>query len=231
MNGEALILRHLAFEDAGAFAPILSARFSSVRVLDMGVNDLPRDPSASDALIVLGGPIGVYETQTYPWLEDEIAFVRARLLADRPTFGICLGAQIMAAAMGAEVRPMGVKEIGFSPITLTEAGRSSCLSPFAVEPTTLHWHGDMFALPAGATLLASSDVCQNQAFALGRSVGCQFHPEAGGPGFERWLIGHAVELAGAGVDPVSLRADAARHGAALATKAERIISAWLDRLR
>jgi GMP synthase (glutamine-hydrolysing) len=103
--------------------------------------------------------------------------------------GICLGAQLIARAAGARVYPSGVKEIGFAPITLTEAGCDSCLAAFADDPLTLHWHGDTFDLPEGATLLASTPGCRNQAFSLGPTViGFQFHPEAGGPGFERWLI-------------------------------------------
>ena len=127
--------------------------------------------------------------------------------------------------------PSGVKEIGFAPITLTEAGRESCLAPFADDPVTLHWHGDTFDLPEGATLLTSTPACRNQAFSLGSSViGFQFHPEAGGPGFERWLIGHTMELRAAGIDIGALRLQAAEHGVALARKADAVMNRWLDGL-
>lgn len=227
------VLRHVPFEDLGAFAPVLERRGGTHHVYDIGVDALGTlDPTGPDLLIVLGGPIGVYEEEIYPFLAEETALIARRIEADRPTLGICLGAQLIASALGARVYPSGAKEIGFAPITLTEAGRASCLASFADDPVTLHWHGDTFDLPAGAMLLASTHACTNQAFALGPNViGFQFHPEAGGPGFERWLIGHAVELSAAGIDVPRLRADAARHGAGLARKAEAVLTRWLEGLR
>jgi GMP synthase (glutamine-hydrolysing) len=228
-----IALRHVSFEDLGAFAPVLERRGGPLDIYDVGVDDLRSlDPIAPDLLVVLGGPIGVYEEEIYPFLVDETAIIARRIEANRPTLGICLGAQLIAKAAGARVYPSGVKEIGFAPITLTDAGRASCLAPFADDPVTLHWHGDTFDLPAGATLLASTGACRNQAFALGPDiVGFQFHPEAGGPGFERWLIGHAVELSAAGINVSALRADAARYSSALAGKAEKVLTTWLDRVQ
>src|ERR1700680_1207623 len=213
-----MVLRHVPFEDLGAFAPVLERRGFVLNIQDVGVVDLRTlDPAKPDLLVVLGAPIGVYEEEAYPFLVDETALIARRIEANRPTLGICLGAQLIAKAAGAKVYPSGTKEIGFAPITLTEAGRASCLAPFADDPVTLHWHGDIFDLPRRATLLASTNACANQAFALGSNIiGFQFHPEAGGPGFERWLIGHAVELSAAGIDIPNLRADASRYGASLA---------------
>lgn len=228
-----VVLRHVPFEDLGAFGPVLERRSGPPRVYDAGVDDLRTlDPIEPELLIVLGGPISVYEEKAYPFLVEETQLLARRIAVNRPTLGICLGAQLIAQAMGAKVYPSGLKEIGFASITLTQAGRASCLAPFAVDPITLHWHGDTFDLPAGATLLASTDACANQAFAVGPNIiGFQFHPEAGGPGFERWLIGHTVELGAAGIDIVRLRADASRYSASLARKAERVLTTWLEGLR
>jgi GMP synthase (glutamine-hydrolysing) len=225
----AIVIRHVGFEDLGAFAAPLRAAGYDIAYRDVGAHDLTApDIAAADLAVVLGGPVGVYEEDTYPFLRQEIALLEKRLAANRPTMGICLGAQLIARAAGARVYPSGVKEIGFAPVTLTEAGRTSCLAPFADAPLTLHWHGDTFDLPEGAQLLASTDLVRNQAFSLGPNViGFQFHPEAGAGNFEAWLIGHAAELAGANVDVAALRADAARHGAALARKAEVVASHWL----
>lgn len=224
------VLRHVPFEDLGAFAPVLARRSTSLRIYDAGVDDLRRiDPTGPDLVVVLGGLIGAYEDEIYPFLAEETELLARRIRAERPTLGICLGAQLIARAAGARVYPSGAKEIGFAPITLTEAGRRSCLAPFADAPVALHWHGDTFDLPEGAVRLAATAACANQAFALGRNViAFQFHPEAGGPGFERWLIGHAVELQAAGIDVAALRRDAARYGAELARKAEAVLTAWLD---
>ncbi len=226
------VIRHLAFEDLGAFESLLAQRATALRILEAGIDDIAAlDPCAADLTIVLGGPIGATDDAFYPFLRDETALLAARLAADRAVFGICLGAQLLARAAGANVAPMHVKEIGFAPVALTEAGKRSCLAPLAAEPMGLHWHGDMFELPQGAVHLASTAVCANQAFALGRrAIGVQFHPEAGGPGFERWLIGHAGELAAEKIDPRDLRRDVSELGPELARKAEAMLSSYLANL-
>ncbi|HVZ83119.1 MAG TPA: glutamine amidotransferase [Terracidiphilus sp.] len=231
MSRTALAIRHLAFEDLGHFAPVLAEAGYAVDYLDIGLDPLDAQrTAAADLLIVLGGPIGVYEDDKYPFLTAEIALLTERLAARRPTLGICLGAQLMARALGARVYPGPAKEIGFAPLALTEAGRASCLAVFENQPV-LHWHGDTFDLPAGATLLASTAVCMQQAFALGRNaIGFQFHPEAGAPGFERWLIGHTCELAAAGKSIPELRASYAHLAPHLAEPAQRCLRLWLGQL-
>ena len=225
----AVAIRHVGFEDLGAFQTPLRAAGYAVSYRDIGADDLTAPQlAAADLLVVLGGPIGVYEDTIYPFLRQEIALLEQRLAANRPTLGICLGAQLMARAAGARVYPSGIKEIGFAPIILTEAGRESCLAPFADAPMTLHWHGDTFDLPDGAQLLASTALTKHQAFALAPNViGFQFHPEAGAGNFEAWLVGHTAELAAAKIDVAGLREDGRRHGPALARKAGAVISRWL----
>lgn len=225
----AIAIRHVGFEDLGAFAPGLRAAGYQVHYWDIGEQELwTLEPVKTDLLIVLGGPIGVYEDEVYPFLAEEIAILEQRLAANRPTLGICLGAQLIARAAGARVYPSGAKEIGFARITLSESGRSSCLAPFADAPITLHWHGDTFDLPAGAERLASTDLCENQAFAIGPNiVGFQFHPEASAKGFEKWLVGHAAELAAAKIDVPRLRSEAQTYGPELERKAQAVLSAWL----
>ncbi len=228
---QATAIRHLAFEDLGALAAPLAAAGYHVCYHDVGVDDITLlSPDSADLLIVLGGPIGAYEDDRYPFLAAEVDLLARRLAAGRSTLGICLGAQLIARALGARVYPAPAKEIGFAPITLTEAGRASCLAPFDGEPV-LHWHGDTFDLPDHAVHLAATQVCPHQAFAWGRhALAVQFHPEAGGEGFERWLIGHTHELTAAGVDPTRLRAEHTALAPALRRRAAACLTAWLDGL-
>jgi len=228
MSKTVTAIRHLAFEDLGAFETVLSEAGYRTGYIDIGLDDPDElDPIQPDLLIVLGGPIGAYEEDRYPFLTREIRLIEERLKADRPVLGICLGAQLMARALGASVYPGPASEIGFKPLTLIAEGQGGALSAFAGNPV-LHWHGDTFDLPPGAIRLASTDICANQAFSFGRNaLATQFHPEAGGPAFERWLIGHAVELAGAGVDVPALRMENERLSAGLCAGARQFLEGWL----
>jgi GMP synthase (glutamine-hydrolysing) len=224
-----LAIRHVAFEDAGLLAPLLAERGFDLAYREAGVDALDEAHFVEPALlIVLGGPIGVYETREYPFLHDEIAGLRARLALGRPTLGICLGAQLMAAALGARVAPGPAKEIGYAPVELTEAGRRSPLSAFE-GASVLHWHGDNLDLPTGAERLAFTTICPTQAFSIGtHALGLQFHIETEPLALERWLIGHAVELAKAGIDPCGLREQAQQNGAATVEAGRRALARWLE---
>ena len=149
-----LAVRHVAFEDLGLLGPLVAARGYEVRYHDAGIDRFDSETLiAPDLVIVLGGPIGVYEADAYPFITGEIAAIAARLAANKPMLGICLGAQMMAAALGARVAPGPVKEIGWAPLTLTAAGKTSVLAPLGTSPV-LHWHGDNCELPAGCERLA-----------------------------------------------------------------------------
>ncbi len=224
-----LAIRHVAFEDLGVLGPLASARGYEIRYRDAGIDTLDVETLiAPDLVIVLGGPIGVYETDAYPFITGEIAAVAARLETNKPTLGICLGAQMMAAALGARVAPGPAKEIGWAPLTLSEAGRNSVLAPLGSLPV-LHWHGDNCELPAGCRCLAATAHCPVQAFMRTPSqLALQFHLETEPVRFEAWLVGHAVELAKAGLDPRDLRKQARNVGPAVREVGRGVLGAWLD---
>lgn len=224
-----LALRHVPHEDLGLFAPVLARRGYAVRYVDTPVEALEAQPALdADLMVVLGGPIGVYEADRYPFVAVEIERVRARLDADRPTLGLCLGAQTMAAALGAAVAPGPRFELGWAPVELSAAGRASPLRHLEGQ-AVLHWHRDNLALPPGAACLAATEACPIQAFARGdNGLGLQFHVEVDPARIELWLVGGAAGLVEAGVDPAELRRQTRRHGAAMLQAAPRLLGEWLD---
>src|SRR5580658_305300 len=224
-------VRHMAFEDMGLLGSLIAERGYNTQWLEAGVD--PVDASIllrPDLVVVLGGPIGVYEADAYPFVTGEIAAVKARLDANKPILGICLGAQMMAAALGARVAPGPVKEIGWAPLTLTAAGETSVLAPLGTSPV-LHWHGDNCDLPAGCERLAATPHCPVQAFARTPSqLALQFHLETEPARFESWLVGHTVELGKAGIDPRDVREQVRTLGPATRELGGKVLAAWLDSL-
>jgi GMP synthase (glutamine-hydrolysing) len=223
----AVAIRHVMFEDVGSFAAPLAAAGYNLHYLEAGHDDLA--PAAdADLVIVLGGPISVNDTRHYPFIGDEIGLLRKRLIAERPTLGLCLGAQLMAKALDAFVHS-GIREIGWAPLRLTEAGAASPIRHLAPELTSmLHWHGDTFDLPYGAELLASTPACRHQAYSLGKhALAFQCHPEFDPGRLELWLIGHAVELVHAGAHLEDLRAGTRKHGDQLLQQSALMFKEWL----
>lgn len=225
----AAVICHARFLDLAAFAETLQGCGYAIRYYDAGYAAFTFDPVDTDIVVVLGGPIGAYELEDYPFIADEMAILRARVAADRPTLAICLGAQILAQALGARVYA-DTTEIGWAPVKLTEAGERSVLHDIGREAIPLlHWHGDTFDLPDRATRLASTPGCANQAFALGATLAVQFHPEVGARHFERWLICNAGQIALMKNHTVcSLREQATRYADAAAISGQKWFAAWLE---
>jgi GMP synthase (glutamine-hydrolysing) len=224
----ALVVRHVPHEGvAGFIAPIESAgyRIERIGAGDPGFDGV--DFLAPDLLVLMGGPMAVYERAIHPWIDGELARLSRRLAADLPTLGVCLGAQMIAAALGADVRPGPVREVGFAPVSLSAAGRDSPLVALDRVPL-LHWHGDLFDIPDGATLLARTAAAP-QAFSKGRTLTLQCHPEMGDPGdhIERWCEGADLYVEGAGTDVATVRADHARLGPAAVAAGRAMLTAWL----
>jgi GMP synthase (glutamine-hydrolysing) len=231
----ALVIRHVGFEDLGSLGISLAEDGYIVNYVEAGLNNLAEiDPLIPDILVVLGGPIGVYEDQEYPFLLDEIQLLQRRLQADRPTLGICLGAQLMARALGAKVYPGKYREIGWSSLGLTPAGQLSPLAKLVeFDTNVLHWHSDTFDLPKGATHLAFTPKYENQAFAWGRcSLALQFHAEVTKSSLESWFIGHAHEIhATSHITVTGLRQATANYEPKLVTQATLFWQAWLELIK
>ncbi len=232
---QSVVLSHLPFEDLGTLEPELLRRGFSTVTLDVATANFPvAQIQDADLAIVLGGPIGVYDAADYPFLTSEMDALRDRLAARRPTLGICLGSQLMAAALGARVYP-GERgsEIGWFPLLpATSAPAPAWFEPLLADDLALfHWHGDTFDLPQGALHLAKTDRYENQAFALGDfALALQFHPEVTARGLERWYVGHCCELRQKGLSINKLREDAKRRESALQQAAARFWTLWLNHI-
>lgn len=228
-----LAISHVAFEDLGTLGLELRELGASIDFIEASASDFEAiDVVKPDFMVILGGPIGVYETEAYPFLRAEIEFIRRRLNAKLPTLGICLGAQLIARALGARVYPGAKgKEIGWGVIAPgPDMGADAFLARFLAEaPAMFHFHGDTFDLPTGARLLARTEKYENQAFAIDNyAFGFQFHPEVTADGLERWYVGHACELAAAKIDIGALRKESRELAPKLEQAARHYWRSWLD---
>ena len=231
------VIRHLAFEDLASFTSVLQANDYQVNYVDaadfaLKPDDLSQlDALSDDLLIVLGGPISVNDGGTFPFLDEEISLLKRRIAADKPTLGICLGAQLIARALGAKVYPGKEKEIGWYGLELTAAGEQSALRYLGAKHCSmLHWHGETFDLPVGAALLASSERCLHQAFSYGKNIlALQFHPEITQRAMEKWFIGHIGEIMQTeGVSVEQLRKDTHEFANQLEVQGELFFNSWLN---
>ena len=228
----ALIIRHVPYEGVAGFRqPIEAAGYDIDRVDVADPAFAGLDLSEPDLLIMMGGPMGVYEQAQYPWIACQLRRLARRLEADRPTLGVCFGAQMIAAALGGEVYAGPVKEIGFHPISIRADISDNPLHGLADVPI-LHWHGDTFTLPEGAELLASSPAYPHQAFRRGRNIlALQFHAEMGeDERFHAWIDQGEASMASAGKTPDGLRTDYAALGPTAVAAGRTVIDNWLKTL-
>ncbi|MGQ1784245.1 MULTISPECIES: type 1 glutamine amidotransferase [unclassified Saccharicrinis] len=169
-------IQHVPFEGLGNIEEWVITNNHQLTCTKQFNNDALPSLNSFDMLIIMGGPMGVYDTDKYPWLAEELEFIKSAIEADKAVLGICLGSQFMAASTGASVYPGPMKEIGWFPINIVSES-----APFNFEssrPTVFHWHGDTFDLPTEAVHLASTDEVASQAFMIGnKAIGLQFHLE------------------------------------------------------
>ena len=185
-----LVFQHVPHEILGTFNPLLKAAGFRIRYINFGrTPDAVPNIDKYDGLIVLGGPMCVDQTDGHPHLLTEIEAIKQAIECHMPVLGICLGAQLIATALGAHVGKNPTKEIGWYDVTPTAAGQADPLfGCFDGTEKIFQWHGDTFDIPHGAVALASSPECANQAFRFGeRTYGLQFHLEVDEPLIQRWL--------------------------------------------
>ena len=211
---DVLVLQHVGCETLGAIETALTAGGFRARVIRSDLGEaVPDEPGDAAGLIVMGGPQSVYEQDQFPFLRAEIKLMERAIKKERPILGTCLGAQLLAAVLGANVRPGPSKEIGWHRLTRTaDAARDALWRDVPNTFEGFHWHGDIFDLPAGATRLASSELTENQAFRYGKNAyGFLFHMEVSAAMIREWVAAFSAELGRAKIDGAEIVARIPEH--------------------
>lgn len=194
---EFLVLQHIECEDLGTIGPAMSGRgigAEYVRLFDG--EPVPQDIERYSGIIILGGPMNVYEEDEFPFLREEDVLIKKAIQKGSPLLGICLGGQLIAKATGATVTKGAKKEIGWYKLNLTQGGKEDkAFGKFPEELTVFQWHGDTFGIPQGAVHLAGSELFPNQAYRIGNNVyGLQFHLEVTEKTINSWITEYQDEL-------------------------------------
>lgn len=181
-------LQHVPFENLGSIEHWINKKNFSLSTTKLYEDSAFPNLNDFDWLIVMGGPMGAYEEDKYPWLRDEKIFIKNAIASNKIVLGICLGSQLIAEALGSKVFPNKEKEIGWFPVKLTQSGKNNKIfDSFPEDVTVLHWHGDTFDLPGDAEHLAESSCTKNQAFVFNKAIGLQFHLEVDEPNLKKMI--------------------------------------------
>lgn len=226
-----LAVQHICCETAGKIENVLQARgFSTTRVQIFKGHQVPRELGGAASLVILGGPMGVYEGERYPFLRQEAGLIEEALKSGKPVLGICLGSQLLASVLGARVKRGEKKEIGWHPVRLTESAATDALWKEIASPfIAYHWHGDVFDLPSGSVSLASSDLTPCQAFRHGdNAYGFVFHMEVTETIVRDMVRVFADELRAEELDGEEILRQAKEHLQALNQIGETVFQRWAE---
>jgi GMP synthase (glutamine-hydrolysing) len=228
------VLQHIACEHPGVFSDVIAERGVEAVAVELDEGEPLPDWREFDAVVAMGGPMGAGDDGEHAWLAAEKRWIGETVAAGRPFLGVCLGVQLLAAALGARVYEAAEPEVGLLDVELTREGRDDPLFAGIDDPiVSLQWHGDTFDLPAGAVRLASSPMAANQAFRAGRAAyGVQFHLEVTGEMAREWgeIPAYRDSLARTlgQRDGAAFIADVGRRSDELHPPARRLFSNWLD---
>lgn len=227
-----LMLCHNTPIDGGTIHQILKSRDDVELDLVMAYDDPLQNiaPDAHDLTIFMGGSMGVYNRDIFPYLEREIEYLKARFALNKPYLGICLGSQLMSAALGGQVSVgQNGKEVGWHPVTVTDDGKLTALGHLDQGQTDiLQWHGDTFTMPENCTLMGSSEAYTNQIITHGdKALGLQFHPEVTREILEMWMVSGFQGMIDSGIDPHEFRAGMQDKLSVLQAQTEKFFNAWL----
>lgn len=227
-----LVIEHVPHERLGVFEPAFAAAGASLRPLRVFEPGARWSLEGVDGVVSMGGPMSVYQQKQYPWIAEELALLQQAVKAKLPVLGACLGAQLLAQALGAQVRAASAKEIGWYPL-MREPGADGdpLMAAFGQTETVFQWHGDAFQTPKGAVRLASSPLCPEQGFRYGTNAyGLQFHLEVTEAMIRAWMMqpGNRKELAAlAGqIDPMAIRRQSPQHLERLGELARHVATAF-----
>ena len=241
MSQKILVLQHALNEDLGTLGEELSKAgltWETLMISETTVFPSSVKLEGYGAMIILGGPMGVYETEKYPWLHKEIMIIQEFLRQKKPILGICLGAQLIAAAAGARVSPGTKPEIGWAPIRLDDWYYKRNPLFFQIDPKkahmVFHWHGDTFEIPSEGYRLAWNDHYKNQAFCFnGNAIGLQFHVEMTEKMIREWISSEwsQMQIRAAGGDPEQILAESAKYLPGMKDLAHKIVYGFASLIR
>lgn len=234
MKNKILVLQHIEVEPPGLIGEVLRSKGFELEYCHGYLGqEIPETLEAYEALVVMGGPMGVYEADQFPFLKKEMKLIDNALKHEKPILGVCLGSQLLAYVLGAKVYPGKQKEIGWYPVELCpDASGDGLFKNVPASFMGFHWHGDIFDLPAGASCLAKSDLTACQAYRFGLNVyGFLFHMEVSQEMIGKWTERFREELVGVKINPEAILKKSAEYLKPLQGIGRAVFTQWAETIK